>query len=106
MDTNQLQQLATNARLNHWPPHLGVVTEAEKVEYLANALNEAVLRDAEIDALKSEAEKLDDEISYLENKLDACDDEIERLKTKVDDMTEENQRLRDELAGKPEEPNV
>jgi hypothetical protein len=38
---DDLQQLATNARLNHWPPHLGVRTEAEKIEYLAQQLEAA-----------------------------------------------------------------
>ena len=43
MDAEQLQQLATNAQLNHWPPHLGVTTDAEKVEYLAQWLREAAI---------------------------------------------------------------
>lgn len=41
MDANQLRELATNATLNHWPPHLGVVTEADKIQYLADRLREA-----------------------------------------------------------------
>lgn len=41
MDSNQLHELALNARLGHWPAHLGVKTEAEKIEYLARQLGEA-----------------------------------------------------------------
>lgn len=106
MDTNELQQLATNARLDHWPPHLGVVTEAEKVEYLANALDEVTLRDAQIEALEAEIETLGEETADLEDKLDTRDDKIEALETKVDELTEENQRLRHELTTNTERPNV
>lgn len=35
------QELATNALVNHWPAHLGVKTDAEKIEYLARALEKA-----------------------------------------------------------------
>jgi peptidoglycan hydrolase CwlO-like protein len=104
MDANQLQELATNARLDHWPPHLGVRTQAEKVECLANALGEVTLRDAQIDELGNQIEALQEETADLENKLDNRDDQIEKLETKVDELTEENERLRGELEAK--EPNV
>jgi peptidoglycan hydrolase CwlO-like protein len=98
MDANQLQELATNARLDHWPPHLGVTTEAEKVEYMANALSDVTRRDAQIEALENEIETMVDETTGLENKIDAKDDQIEKLETKVDELTEENKRLCSELA--------
>lgn len=41
MEPNQLHELATNVELNHWPPHLGVRTDAEKIQYLAARLREA-----------------------------------------------------------------
>jgi peptidoglycan hydrolase CwlO-like protein len=104
MDANQLQELATNARLDHWPPHLGVRTEAEKVECLANVLGGVTLRDAQIDELENQIEALQEETADLENKLDSRDDQIEKLETKVDELTEENKRLRNELEAK--EPNV
>lgn len=31
-------ELATNALVNHWPAHLGVKTDQEKIEYLARVL--------------------------------------------------------------------
>lgn len=97
MDADQLQALSINARLDHWPPHLGVRTEAEKVECLANALGEVTLRDAQIDELENQIEALQEETADLENKLDSRDDQIEKLETKVDELTEENERLRGEL---------
>lgn len=96
MDAEQLQTLATNARLNHWPPHLGVRTEAEKVEYLAQRLEEtAGMGDAEIERLGNEVESLGNETVNLENKLAARDikieqleDQIERLNGKIVDLQE------------------
>ena len=38
---DDLQELATNARMDHWPAHLGVKTEQEKIEYLASVLEKA-----------------------------------------------------------------
>lgn len=49
MDADQLRELATSALTGHWPPHLGVNTDQEKIEYLASQL-EAVaneIRDAD-----------------------------------------------------------
>ena len=48
---DDLNQLALNAELNHWPPHLGVTTEVEKAGYLAQQLREAASR---IDDLESQ----------------------------------------------------
>jgi predicted nucleic acid-binding Zn-ribbon protein len=98
MDANQLQELATNARLNHWPPHLGVRTEAEKMEYLANALDEVIQRDYQ-EALENQIETLEEEAADFENKIYAQDDKIEKL-------TDENERLRGELKAKSGESDV
>ncbi len=51
MEPNQLHELATNASLNHWPPHLGVVSESDKIQYLADRLRESVDR---VDDLESQ----------------------------------------------------
>lgn len=102
MDANQLQQLATNARLNHWPPHLGVRTEAEKVEYLANALDEVTLRDAQIEALETQVETLEEELADREGKLDTGNDRIETLEDEIETLRDRVIKL--EAAA--EEPNV
>lgn len=54
MNPQELIDLALNARLDHWPPHLGVKTDAEKVEYLANKLDEAATEIANYEALTEE----------------------------------------------------
>jgi hypothetical protein len=71
MDANQLQELATNARLDHWPPHLGVRTEAEKIAYLAERLREAA--DAETRA-------------EYERQLEAANAEIFDLNAAIKDL--------------------
>lgn len=92
MDTNQLQLLATNARLDHWPPHLGVRTDAEKVEYLAQRLEEAVdyamdqesltaSRDDEIGELKT---KIDDLESDFESRIESLREDLEKLEGEAD----------------------
>jgi predicted RNase H-like nuclease (RuvC/YqgF family) len=96
MDADQLQRLATDARLNYWPPHLGVKTDAEKVEYLAQRIEEtADMGDVEIERLENQVEMLGNETVDLENKLAARDikierleDEIERLNGKIVDLQE------------------
>jgi signal transduction histidine kinase len=50
MEPNQLHELATNAELNHWPPHLGVVSESDKIQYLADRLREAAERTDDLES--------------------------------------------------------
>lgn len=98
MDANQLQELVINARLDHWPPHLGVRTEAEKVEYLAQQISEMVnTGDAEIAYLENRVELLEEQSTEFLTRIDKKDDQIEKLETKVDELTDENERLRGEL---------
>jgi predicted nuclease with TOPRIM domain len=92
-----LQELATNALLDHWPPHLGVTTDAEKIAYLAEALGQITAKEAEIEDLENQIETLEDEAADLENKIDSRDDQIEKLETKVEELTDDNERLKDEL---------
>lgn len=84
-----LQQLATNARLNHWPPHLGVTTEAEKIECLAAALVESEERQVsdsevrtemqnEIDRLRDKAQDLEDQINSLRDNLDTLEEKLDQ----------------------------
>lgn len=41
MDAQELRELATNALTGHWPKHLGVSTDAERIEFLARKLEAA-----------------------------------------------------------------
>jgi predicted nucleic acid-binding Zn-ribbon protein len=81
MDEQQLQELATNARLNHWPPHLGVRTEAEKIEYLADALDK---QQREVERLGLDLSSAETEAEGLRDEIHECDDEITELKSKLD----------------------
>lgn len=84
MDAEQLQQLATNAELNHWPPHLGVTTDAEKIEYLAQRLREVA--DTE-----ERADGLEDELAEMRLANDA-------LQEKANDLQDQNAELQDRVA--------
>jgi uncharacterized coiled-coil DUF342 family protein len=83
-----LHELATNAELNHWPPHLGVTTDAEKIAYLAEALRqseEQQVNDGEIRAeMQNEIDKLRDVAQDLEERLDSLRDDLDALKEKLD----------------------
>ena len=89
MDTNQLHELATNARLNHWPPHLGVKTDAEKIEYLAQQLMEAADMATTNEELIGEVNSLRDEIGEIESdfetKIQSLKDDLEDLKDKIEE---------------------
>lgn len=87
MEPNQLRELSHNATLNHWPPHLGVVSESDKIQYLADRLREAVeygmgqeelaaSRDDEISELKV---KIDDLESDFESRIESLRDDLEKL---------------------------
>lgn len=87
MDTQQLKELATNAELNHWPPHLGVKTDAEKVEYLAQRLREAAdIHSWELEAAERRADSIEGENIDLSNKIDHLEDENEKLKDQVEEL--------------------
>lgn len=87
MDSDQLYELATNTRLNHWPPHLGVTTDAEKIEYLAQRLEEvADSWSAELEAAEQREESLNDDNIDLSNKADALKEQVEKLETENEEL--------------------
>jgi peptidoglycan hydrolase CwlO-like protein len=94
MNSEQLQELATNALLDHWPLHLGVRTGAEKVECLANAIQFVTAKDIEVEALEDQIEALDEEAADLQDKIDSRDDQIEKLETKIDELNEQIAELK------------
>jgi predicted nucleic acid-binding Zn-ribbon protein len=83
-----LQELATNALLDHWPLHLGVRTEAERVECLANAIQFVTA------TLEDQIEELNEVAVDLQFKLDSRDDQIEQLETKIDELNEQIAKLK------------
>lgn len=95
MDAEQLQQLATNAELNHWPPHLGVTTDAEKVAYLAERLREAADAETRADELADQLETANEDNSAieLENKdlladIETLKADVRRLENKLEAVRE------------------
>jgi hypothetical protein len=91
MDTNQLNELATNALLDHWPPHLGVRTEAEKVAYLAEQLREAADAEERADSLADELETAQDQTYEYERQLEAANAEISRLNAVIKELKAKQQ---------------
>ena len=83
MDPNQLHELATNARLNHWPPHLGVTTDAEKIEYLAQRLEEAADAETRADGLSDELETAQEENGNLNDENEDLTEQVRQLKSDI-----------------------
>lgn len=73
MDAQQLRELATNALTGFWPKHLGVNTDAERIEFLARKL-ERVADDID------QNEDFEDRALAAEEENAALKDEIEDLK--------------------------
>lgn len=71
METQRLIELASNAKVNHWPPHLGLNSDAERIEYLATQLDEAATRIVNAEILAEQNEALREERDDALNR--ACD---------------------------------
>jgi ABC-type transporter Mla subunit MlaD len=84
MDANQLNELAANALLDHWPPYLGVRTEVEKVEYLAERLREAT--ETQADELADQLETAQEQSNEYERQLEAANAEISRLNAVIKEL--------------------
>ena len=83
MEAEQARELALNARLNHWPAHLGITTDAQKIEHLATALDEAATR---IDVNEADSERLLDleaKVESLQEERDGLIDELNKLTEKL-----------------------
>ncbi len=90
MESQELLTLATNAEQNYWPPHLGVTTDAEKIDYLARHLREAGDAESRADDLADQLEAalndrggIDDENADLKNQVEDLQDEIKSLELKI-----------------------
>lgn len=94
MQAEQLRELATNAQLDHWPPHLGVKTDAEKVEYLAQRLSEVADAEDRADSLTAQLEDARN-LSYENEDLK---DQIKTLKSDIVELNAKLQEIRDIVA--------
>jgi uncharacterized coiled-coil DUF342 family protein len=84
-----LHELATNAELNHWPPHLGVRTDAEKIAYLAERLREAGDADARVDELSDQLATAEEKRDEYERRLVAANAEIFDLNATIKQLKAE-----------------
>ena len=88
MEADQLRELATNAQLDHWPPHLGVKTDAEKIEYIAQALKSVDDYEAQIEAIAAERDDLADQVTGLEDKLYDQNERIDKIEGLMEKVAE------------------
>lgn len=88
-NAEQLNELANNAELNHWPLHLGLTTDAEKVEYLARQLREAaamvITNDELLDEVKDLHTKIDDLESDFESRIESLRNDLEKLEKEAEE---------------------
>lgn len=82
MEPNQLHELATNATLNHWPPHLGVVTDTDKIQYLADRLRETANELGHANSLLQKYEELGTDIDDLQANITR----VQEALSEIDEM--------------------
>ena len=95
MEPDQLRKLSTNATLNHWPPHLGVVSEQDKIQYLADALRSIDDYESRIEAVEAERDALAEQVTQLENKLYDQEDRTDKFDGLKDKVAEAESLLAD-----------
>lgn len=83
MEVQELINLSINARMGHWPPHLGVNTEAEKIEYLAQRLDESATEIARLEAVDDENKTLREERNYYESDAYDAKSELKKIYEQV-----------------------
>lgn len=79
MEAQQIIDLALNARLNHWPPHLGVKTDAEKIEYLATELDKAATEIVRYEGISDQLETLREESAMYEQKATELREQLDKI---------------------------
>lgn len=84
METQQMIDLALNARLGHWPPHLGLKTDAERIEYLAIRLDEAATQIVSNEALQDENKALLEENDSLRSDVERLTDTVKDIRSLTD----------------------
>lgn len=76
---DDVKAIAIGALTGHWPAHLGLTTDADKIEWLARQVEKLTV--AEYDG---EGDRLQKEIDTLEDKLQDRDELVEDLKECTD----------------------
>jgi predicted nucleic acid-binding Zn-ribbon protein len=83
MEPNQLRELASNAELGFWPPHLGAKTNPEKIQYLADRLREAADAETRADELADQLETAQEENGRLSDENEDLTEQVKQLKSDV-----------------------
>lgn len=73
----RLQQIATDAQVGHWPPHLGLNTDAERIEFLADSLSDVIVSNRDLDSYNS---TLLEEMGMLEAQIEDLNHRLEEAK--------------------------
>lgn len=81
METEQLRTIAKDAQINHWPPHLGLNTDAERIHWLAQQLESAV-------ELYDRIDELEDDLATQKEWTDAANGEVEELRDEIAKLKE------------------
>ena len=84
METQEMISLALNARLGHWPPHLGLNTDAERIEYLATQLDEAATQIVNGETLEDENAALREERDDFKSKYLDAQGKLDQIRNIVD----------------------
>lgn len=80
MEPSELKELAINARIGHWPAHLGLNTDAERIDYLAQRLEEAAANVGDVEDLQ---DKLDAMVENQTTMQEVINDLTRRLEEKT-----------------------
>lgn len=84
----RLQQIATDAQVGYWPPHLGLNTDAERIDYLARTLEEAIDGMSDSEAIEALKDELKDDIESVEDKVSSLETDIESVKDRLEKLEE------------------
>ena len=69
MDNTQLKSIAVGVLTGHWPAHLGLHTDAEKIEYLARQLEAAADNVGDVDELQEKFDDVEEERDELQGEI-------------------------------------
>lgn len=73
----RLQQIAADAQVGHWPPHLGLTTDSQRIQFLADSVSNLV--DYSID-LEGRNETLFDKVENAEDRIKELEQELKQAK--------------------------
>lgn len=76
MDNSELKSIAIGALTGHWPAHLGLVTDGERIEWLAR----------QVESLTDNARDFDEENDTLSRAVETLEDNLRGRIEVVEDI--------------------